>query len=387
MESLPARLDAYEFMGQVGEGSFSSVWKVMHKETSKIYACKIMPKANFAEPEDQERFQREINAMAFLRHPCLVAMHDFFGDDTHFYSILDFCGGGELFDFICENDKLDEPTAAFIFREIAQAVQYCHAFGVAHRDLKPENILIDKFPHVKVSDFGLCGYIHGQGLMGTFCGSPCYCSPECLSRMKYDGRKSDVWSLGVILFAMVTGEHPWDVENTTVMVRQIMKAQFRVPSWVSADCQDLIYGMMRVDPNDRLTVDEIMAHPWLKSASADDPELEMPALPAQPPTIEELAVASASNSQPVDHGILSPFASLDQFVPLSIHDGAQLEVLREAMPKLRLSASLIHLDKAAAPEASPRRRDSVSPRRRNHGWAARTQHYISNAHLFATGES
>ena len=381
MTSPPSGLDLYEFIEQIGEGSFSSVWRVTHKATSQVYACKILPKANIAEPEDQARFQREINTMAFLRHPCLVGLHDFFADAKNFYMILDYCAGGELFDYICENDKLDETTAAFVFREIAKAVQFCHAFGVAHRDLKPENVLIDHFPLVKVSDFGLCGYISEKKLMGTFCGSPCYCSPECLSRTEYDGRKSDIWSLGVILFAMVTGEHPWNVDNTSVMVRQIMKAQFRVPSDLSLECQNLIYSMMRVDPNERLSMDDIMKHPWLERANEEQISgFVLPTVPTRPPTIEALSSASATSSQKREHGIVSPFERFDEIVPLAV-DGAQLEAVRVCLPKLRVSASCLNIENTQRSPPREERPSLSSIKWRNQGSPARKQRYMSNGNL------
>ena len=134
-------------------------------------------------------------------------------------SIFLFVIRGELFDYIVDHDKLDEPTAAIVFQQIVDAIAYCHSFGVAHRDLKPENVLIIKFPHVKIADFGLCGYISAQQMMKTFCGSPCYCSPECLSKLDYDGRKSDIWSLGVLLYTMVTGQIPWNIMNTKMIIK------------------------------------------------------------------------------------------------------------------------------------------------------------------------
>lgn len=341
----------YNFIQELGRGSFSSVWKILNRDNGQIYACKIFPKANIAEEGDQERFQREINAMAFLRHPCLVGLHDFFSDENYFYLILDYCGGGELFEYICDNDKLDEVTAAYVFKEIAQALQFCHSFGVAHRDLKPENVLIDKFPYIRISDFGLCGYISEQKLMRTFCGSPCYCAPECLCRVQYDGRKADIWSLGVILFAMVTGEHPWNVQNTSAMLRQILKAQFQIPSHVSLECQNLIFNLLRADPSERLTMSEILEHPWIELAKQKVlpvtlPPMEIPLPPHNPPSIEELSSASAKSSQRSEHGIISPFEDFDEIVPLILPDDKKTETVRICMPRLQVrSCSLSIFDK------------------------------------------
>jgi serine/threonine protein kinase len=179
---------------------------------------------------------------------------------------MDFCPGGDIFQYIVKNDKIAEPLAAYLFQQIASAINYCHQLGIAHRDLKPENVLIETFPQIKVSDFGLCGFIAPHEMMQTFCGSPCYCAPECLSRVSYDGRLADIWSIGIILFAMVTGSHPWTITNTSLMLRQILKGNYTVPAHVSPKCRELLQGMIKVDVPQRLTMAQVMAHPWMACA-------------------------------------------------------------------------------------------------------------------------
>lgn len=349
----------YSVISELGVGSFSTVFKVQHDHSKEIFACKVFPKSNLADRGDEERFQREINAMAFLRHPCLVALHDLISDNQNFYLILDFCEGGELFDYLCDHDRLDEPTAAYIFKQLVEALNYCHSFGVAHRDLKPENILIAKFPQVKISDFGLCGYISNDKLMHTFCGSPCYCSPECLCRVQYDGRKSDIWSLGVILYAMVTGEHPWDISNTNAMLRQILKADFTIPDYVSMECQNLIYNLMRVEPDERFSLDEILNHPWIEIAAQPKyPKLTMPSYDdVKGPSIEELSSASAQSSQRSDHGIISPFEDNDS---ISISNLSPLQTsasTSSCLPRLRIrSSSLGYFEQQTNVKAPPQRK-------------------------------
>jgi len=316
---IPKQIKNFEILEELGHGAFSTVCKARHMQNGQIFACKVFPKTNLTDQGDQDRFQREINAMAFLRHESVVALYDFIWDDDNFYLMMDFCPGGELFDYIVSHDKLDEPTAAVIFQQIASSLQYCHSLGVAHRDLKPENVLISSFPSIKVSDFGLCGYISDQKLMKTFCGSPCYCSPECLCRVQYDGRLSDVWSLGVILFAMVTGEHPWNISNTSIMLRQILKGSYTVPPFVSSQCKDLITRMMNVNPKDRITIDDIIKHPWMKMAAKSKHKKVIPVKNSAPSlpslkglSIEEISEASARSSQRSNSGIFSPFDDSDQ---------------------------------------------------------------------------
>jgi serine/threonine protein kinase len=250
--------------------------------------------------------------MAILEHPNIARLYDFFSDDKHFYLVMDLCPDGELTNYIVKNEKVNEATAALLFRQIVSAVAYCHARGLAHRDLKPENILIEKFPNIKVTDFGLCGYIDPGQLMSTFCGSPCYCAPECLARQEYDGSCSDVWSLGIILYIMVTGHHPWDVSNTQLMMRQILSVEYQIPAFVSPECREMIQSMLKIDPQQRVKAESLLNHPWLKK-SQEAKVLKRPGLPIakgpplpplRPESVKAVAQARRTSDQP---GIVDPF--------------------------------------------------------------------------------
>lgn len=351
--SKPPKIKNYAMGRFLGEGAFSKVYEATNRDTQEKYAIKIFPKSNLKDQNDVDHFQREVDAMAYLRYDNLVAMHDFFWDETNFYLVIDYCPGGDLFSYIIEHEKLNEPIAALLFKQIIGAIAYCHSFGVAHRDLKPENILITNFPNLKLTDFGLCGYISQQKLMQTFCGSPCYCAPECLCRVQYDGRLSDVWSLGVLLFAMVTGEHPWTVSNTSLMLRQIMKANYSIPEYVSQECQDLINSLLKVKPSARLSIEKIIQHPWLKFSEwaliKGPPDLDL-ALASmrmqQPLTLEQISSSSSRSSHMSDNGIINPFDddyqhefSDDETQPISLHSFMSLPKLGQ----LNLSSSFERL--------------------------------------------
>jgi serine/threonine protein kinase len=305
----PPEIGHWLLQDALGSGAFSVVVNSVHKETQQHCACKVVPKNRLTEVGDRARFQREINAMAFMRHESIVALHDFQSDDLNFYLFMDFCPGGELFEYIVKNGKIAEPLAAFLFEQIASAIHYSHQFGIAHRDLKPQNVLIAKFPRIKVSDFGLCGFIAPQEMMQTFCGSPCYCAPECLSRIQYDGRLADVWSLGVILYAMITGSHPWTMANTSLMLRQILKGSYTVPSSVSPKCRELIMGMMSVDVSQRLTIGQILAHPWMATAQRCKYALWAGIRQVESPesTVQQMTQESTRNATDIQDGIISPF--------------------------------------------------------------------------------
>lgn len=297
-------VNGYTFHECLGTGAFSSVYRVVNEEGTE-FAMKVIPKENITHDGDPERLQRELDTMAFLKHPNIVSMHNFFSDEEKFYLVLDYCPGGDLADFLVSQPPLREQQVANVFRQIVTAIAFVHSHSVAHRDLKPQNILITKFPNVKVTDFGLCGYIDDEK-MKTFCGSPCYTAPECLSRVQYDGALSDVWSLGVILYVLVTGHHPWNVTNIPKMIKQITSAQFTVPSSVSPACDDLIKSMLKVRPTDRLTCEKILAHPWMKLAPS---RRETPN--KLPPLLRNslLSFTQTINRDAIkkDHGVVSPF--------------------------------------------------------------------------------
>jgi serine/threonine protein kinase len=273
----------------------------------------VVEKSRISTEAERDRFQREIHAMAYLKHQNLVQLRDFFWDDTRYFLVMDYCPGGTLFDYIVSKEKIEEPMAALILEQIVAAIAYCHSYGVAHRDLKPENVMIDKFPLIKVSDFGLCGFMSGSELMKTFCGSPCYCAPECVCRIQYDGRKSDVWSLGVVLYAAVTGNHPWDTQNVSKMLRQITKGAYIIPTAVSSQCRELIASMLKVEPLHRITLEQILEHPWMKIADkvrnrvpVKVKKLEIPVLPSCV-SLEEISQESVQSARKSNAGIYSPF--------------------------------------------------------------------------------
>jgi len=262
----PSSLHGYNFGQLIGIGSFGSVFEAQKIVNGCDFAIKVIPKSIIKNDIDLVRFQAEIDAQAFLKSEFVVSLHDFFSDLNNYYLVLDLCKGGELNDYILEHDKLSEPVAALIFQQIVSAVSYCHSNGVIHRDLKPHNILISEFPRIKVSDFGLCSVISENFLLNTFCGSPSYCSPECLCRQQFDARLSDIWSMGVVLYTMVVGKTPWNSDHNQTVYQQIMKGDITFPNHVSHQCRDLVTLMLKVNPNERATMKEIIAHSWMKTS-------------------------------------------------------------------------------------------------------------------------
>lgn len=311
IEVLPegTQVGQYVLHEVLGAGAFSCVYRATkNSDTAVSYALKVILKSTLIHEGDTERLQREIDTMAFLHHPNIVALHDFFSDGSNFYLVLDYCQGGDLNDYLIKNNgPLREQQAANIFHQIVSAINYIHQNGVAHRDLKPQNILITLWPNVKISDFGLCGFMEDKK-MKTFCGTPCYTAPECINQIQYNGVYSDVWSLGVILYEMVTGMHPWDVRNITKMIKQITQGHFTVPSTVTPACEELIKMIMKVKPNERPTCEKILNHPWMKLASSRS---KMRVGGSLPPLLRNslgnITKALDRKPQDGDLGVSSPF--------------------------------------------------------------------------------
>lgn len=269
MLKCPSTIREYEVIEMIGEGGFAMVYKVIFIPSSDNFAMKVISKSVVAQSDDKDRLQREIDTMADLDHENVIKLHDFFEDDEYYYLIMDYCAGGDLFEYISNSARVKEVQAATVFQQIISAIQYCHSQGVAHRDLKPQNILITVFPNIKVCDFGLCQYFEGANAkMKTACGSPFYASPECIKGKPYNGRQSDIWSLGVILYELVTKQHPWPFDNTGLMLKRIQAAKFSIPDDVSPPCQELIRGMMKLNPNERLKPEQILKHSWMKLATS-----------------------------------------------------------------------------------------------------------------------
>ncbi|OHT02728.1 CAMK family protein kinase [Tritrichomonas foetus] len=260
----PSIIGPYTFRGTVGTGAFSVVKLSFNRDIKEFFACKIVPRNRLSDDDLESRFESEIRINQQMHHSGVVQIVDLLKDDLNYYIFMEFCPNGELFKYIIEKQRLTEPEAGIFMYQFLDAIKYVHSLGVAHRDLKPENLLLDPNGRLKISDFGLSKFVGQSGIVDTPCGSPCYASPECLSGSSYDGRMSDLWSIGVILFAMVTGQLPWTKRNQAQLFNQIRHGEYTIPNYLSEDCQDLIRRLMTVDVNQRITVEEALNHPWIK---------------------------------------------------------------------------------------------------------------------------
>uniref|UniRef100_UPI0037E89166 maternal embryonic leucine zipper kinase n=1 Tax=Semicossyphus pulcher TaxID=241346 RepID=UPI0037E89166 len=253
----------YEVYETIGSGGFAKVKLGRHILTGEKVAIKIMNKKDLG--DDLPRVKVEIEAMKNLSHQHVCRLYHVIETSSQIFMVLEYCPGGELFDYIIAKDRLSEEETRLFFRQIVSAMAYVHSQGYAHRDLKPENLLIDEDQNLKLIDFGLCAKPKG-GLgyeLMTCCGSPAYAAPELIQGRAYIGSEADVWSMGVLLFALLCGYLPFDDDNCMVLYRKITRGKYDNPQWLSPGSVLLLNQMMQVDPKRRLAVRQLLDHPWV----------------------------------------------------------------------------------------------------------------------------
>uniref|UniRef100_A0A8B9V2P6 Maternal embryonic leucine zipper kinase n=1 Tax=Anas zonorhyncha TaxID=75864 RepID=A0A8B9V2P6_9AVES len=246
-------LKYYELRETIGTGGFAKVKLGRHLLTGEKVAIKIMDK--LALGDDLPRVKTEIDAMKNLSHQHICRLYHVIETSKKIFMVLEYCPGGELFDYIISKDRLSEEEARVFFRQIVSAIAYVHSKGYAHRDLKPENLLIDEEHNLKLIDFGLCAKPKG-GLdyhLNTCCGSPAYAAPELIQGKAYIGSEADIWSMGVLLYALLCGFLPFDDDNVMAVYRRIMRGKYTIPKWLSPSSTLLLSQMLQVDPKKRIT--------------------------------------------------------------------------------------------------------------------------------------
>ncbi|KAK9237642.1 kinase-like domain-containing protein [Lipomyces kononenkoae] len=267
----------------LGEGEFGKVklgWRRDGKSPAQV-AVKLIKKESIPPMSNREaKFQREVIVLRHLRHPNIVRLQEIIQNDKYIGIVLEYASGGELFDYILENKHLKDNSACRLFAQLVSGVEYLHSKGIVHRDLKLENLLLDKHKNIIITDFGFANVfnpddiINGRqtaDLMSTSCGSPCYAAPELVvSEGKYSGRKVDVWSCGVILYAMLAGYLPYDDDpenphgtNITQLYRYITSTPLTFPEFVKPMPRDLLRRILVANPEERADLLEVRAHSWL----------------------------------------------------------------------------------------------------------------------------
>ncbi|CAF0959536.1 unnamed protein product [Brachionus calyciflorus] len=258
------KIGHYILLETLGSGSFGKVKKARHQLTGHTVAIKIMNRDKIKTLDVVGKIRREIQNLKLFRHPHIIKLYQVINTPSDIFMVMEYVSGGELFDHIVKNGKLSENEGRKFFQQIISGVAYCHRHMIVHRDLKPENLLLDENMNVKIADFGLSNMMKDGEFLRTSCGSPNYAAPEVVSGELYAGSEVDIWSCGVILYALLTGTLPFDDESVQILFKKIRSGVYSTPDYLSRSVADLISKMLTVDPLKRATVKEIKEHEWFK---------------------------------------------------------------------------------------------------------------------------
>ncbi|XP_023807246.1 MAP/microtubule affinity-regulating kinase 3 isoform X14 [Oryzias latipes] len=268
-ESQPPHVGNYRLLKTIGKGNFAKVKLARHILTGREVAIKIIDKTQL-NPNSLQKLFREVRIMKILNHPNIVKLFEVIETDRTLYLVMEYASGGEVFDYLVAHGRMKEKEARAKFRQIVSAVQYCHQKHIVHRDLKAENLLLDADMNIKIADFGFSNEFTLGNKLDTFCGSPPYAAPELFQGKKYDGPEVDVWSLGVILYTLVSGSLPFDGQNLKELRERVLRGKYRIPFYMSTDCENLLKRFLVLNPAKRGTLEQIMKDRWINAGFEED---------------------------------------------------------------------------------------------------------------------
>ncbi|XP_047541117.1 serine/threonine-protein kinase MARK2-like isoform X3 [Vanessa atalanta] len=259
----------YKLLKTIGKGNFAKVKLAKHVPTGKEVAIKIIDKTQL-NPGSLQKLFREVRIMKMLDHPNIVKLFQVIETEKTLYLVMEYASGGEVFDYLVLHGRMKEKEARAKFRQIVSAVQYCHQKRIIHRDLKAENLLLDGEMNIKIADFGFSNEFTPGAKLDTFCGSPPYAAPELFQGKKYDGPEVDVWSLGVILYTLVSGSLPFDGSTLRELRERVLRGKYRIPFYMSTDCEHLLKKFLVLNPAKRASLESIMRDKWMNMGYEDD---------------------------------------------------------------------------------------------------------------------
>ncbi|XP_044003543.1 serine/threonine-protein kinase MARK2-like isoform X18 [Aphidius gifuensis] len=264
----------YKLLKTIGKGNFAKVKLAKHVPTGKEVAIKIIDKTQL-NPGSLQKLFREVRIMKMLDHPNIVKLFQVIETEKTLYLVMEYASGGEVFDYLVLHGRMKEKEARAKFRQIVSAVQYCHQKKIIHRDLKAENLLLDSEMNIKIADFGFSNEFTPGNKLDTFCGSPPYAAPELFQGKKYDGPEVDVWSLGVILYTLVSGSLPFDGSTLRELRERVLRGKYRIPFYMSTDCENLLKKFLVLNPTKRASLEvrgdkNIMKDKWMNMGYEED---------------------------------------------------------------------------------------------------------------------
>ncbi|KAH1181215.1 MAP/microtubule affinity-regulating kinase 4 isoform X1 [Mauremys mutica] len=252
----------YRLLKTIGKGNFAKVKLARHILTGREVAIKIIDKTQL-NPTSLQKLFREVRIMKGLNHPNIVKLFEVIETEKTLYLVMEYASAGEVFDYLVSHGRMKEKEARAKFRQIVSAVHYCHQKNIVHRDLKAENLLLDADANIKIADFGFSNEFTLGSKLDTFCGSPPYAAPELFQGKKYDGPEVDIWSLGVILYTLVSGSLPFDGQNLKELRERVLRGKYRVPFYMSTDCETILRRFLVLNPAKRCTLEQIMKDKWI----------------------------------------------------------------------------------------------------------------------------
>jgi len=258
------------YKGKIGKGSYSSVYKGFHKKSLKEVAVKRIEYVNI-DIKLKNQINSEMNLMKKINHPNIVKLYDIYFDKEKFiYLILEYCENGDLYKFLNKR-PMKEKYAKKYMAQLVNGLKYLYEMKIIHRDLKPQNIMITKDNIIKISDFGFARYFESNKMLNTLCGTPLYMAPEIICDNNYNN-KSDLWSIGIILYEIIFGIRPYNGNNLTNLMKCINTSEINFPKKIniSNDCKNLIKSLLTNDPIHRITWNDFFIHQWFDNSQIKD---------------------------------------------------------------------------------------------------------------------
>lgn len=284
-----AKIGFYELGETLGEGNFAKVRLGTHVLTGEPVAVKIIDKTKL-DKVTQKKLYREVRIMKLLNHPNIVRLYEVIDTPRALHLIMEYAQGGEVFDYLVAHGRMKERDARKHFRQIISAVEYCHSLHVIHRDLKAENLLLDEKLNVKIADFGFSNQFNPGETLNTWCGSPPYAAPELFEGRDYSGPEVDIWSLGVVLYVLVCGCLPFDGSTMQKLRARVIAGRYRIPFYMSTECEGLIKKMLQVDPAKRIPIADLKKDKWFNEGFENE----------QLPSLEQLTLTDEQKEQVLD---------------------------------------------------------------------------------------
>ena len=270
------KITDFDILKELGSGSFGNVYLVRHKVTKAEYAIKAIDKRNKTNQEETPYFRREVEVMYKVHHKNVVKLFGHFEDNNYCYFIMEYISKGNVYNLLPTDKKkrLSTKVCSFIIRDIISAVYFLHHMNppIIHRDIKPENVLLGDNLVAKLTDFGWSNYMRDDEKRTTVCGTPIYLAPEILEEKAHD-EAVDLWCIGVLLFELVTANPPFLGNDLDTLKANVLKLKINWPKDINVDAKNLIMKILKLDPKQRLPLEEMIKHPFITKFTPDAPKL------------------------------------------------------------------------------------------------------------------